>query len=212
VSERTGGLRALLSAPSLYSGFQALVGASRSRRLLADRHIRPTPAARVLDIGCGPGEMAAVVAPVDDYLGIDFNERYVDAARRARGDRGRFLHADIRDVEMPGEDVFDIVLAVGILHHLDDAGACRLMSFAADKLASDGRLVTFDGVFVPGQPRIARWLIERDRGAQVRTVDEYRGLASQYFDDVRTTVSEDFLRVPYTHLVVEAAQPRRAAQ
>jgi hypothetical protein len=129
----------------------------------------------------------------------------------AHGHRGRFLRADIRDAELPGEDRFDIVLAIWVIHHLDDGAASRRMSFAASKLAPTGRLITYDGVFVQGQPRIARWLIEHDRGAHIRTADEYRALASPHFDELETAVASDFLHVPYTHLVIEAAQPRQAA-
>jgi SAM-dependent methyltransferase len=208
VAERTGGLRALLSVPRLYSSVQEAVGAGRSRRLLAQRHIRAAPGARVLDVGCGPGELIGSLPSVD-YLGFDLNPRYIEAAKRDYGDRGRFFCADARDVDLSAEEPFDVVLAVGLLHHLDDAGVNRLLRLAASVLADEGRLVTFDGVLVPGQPRLARWLIERDRGREVRTFEGYLRLARAHFERVDHTVSEDFLRVPYTHLVMEVSLPRK---
>jgi SAM-dependent methyltransferase len=200
----TNGLRSVLSAPALYSLTQRLVGARRSRRLLVARHIRPTVGERVLDIGCGPGELLDALPPVD-YLGFDLNPRSVDAARRRRGDRGRFECVDVREADLSSEAPFDLVLAVGLLHHIDDDGVHQLLDRAASALADGGRLVTFDGVFVPAQPRLAGWLLERDRGQHVRTVDGYMRPASDHFATVTPAVSLDFLCVPYTHLVIEAS-------
>lgn len=208
VGERTGGLRALLSVPRLYSSIQEAVGAGRSRRLLAQRHIRAAQGARVLDVGCGPGALIGALPSVD-YLGFDLNPRYIEAAERDYGDRARFFCADAREVDLSAEEPFDVVLAVGLLHHLDDDGVNQLLRLAASVLTQDGRLVTFDGVLVPGQRRMARWLIERDRGREVRTVEGYLRLARAHFERVDHTVSEDFLRVPYTHLVMEVSLPRK---
>ena len=55
-----------------------------------------------------------------DYLGIDYSEDYIDAARHRFGGRGRFLVADVGSLGSHRLDDFDVVLALGILHHLDD--------------------------------------------------------------------------------------------
>jgi SAM-dependent methyltransferase len=207
--QRTDGLKRVLSGAALYSLVQRLVGAKRSRRLLVSRHVRPVSGERVLDIGCGPGELLDEL-PAVDYLGLDLNPRYVEAARRRYGDRGSFKCADVREIDVSHEAPFDLVLGIGILHHLDDGDAHTLLRLAASALARGGRMITFDGVFVPGQPRAARWLIERDRGQRVRTVDGYMTLVEHHFASVRKTVAEDLLRVPYTHIVIEAREPRLA--
>ena len=205
--QRSNGLHRALSAHAVYSLSQRMLGATRARRLLVSRHVRPVAGERVLDIGCGPGELFDEL-PAVDYLGFDVNPRYVQAARRRHGRRGRFECADAREADLSHEAPFDLVLGIGIVHHLDDTDAHRLLRLAASALTRGGRMVTFDGVVIPGQPRAARWLIERDRGRRVRTVDGYLRLFEQHFATVSETVREDFLRVPYTHLVIEASAPR----
>jgi SAM-dependent methyltransferase len=207
--QRTSDMRRMLSTPAIYSLFQRVVGAERSRRLLVARHVNPRAGERVLDLGCGTAELLDVLPPVD-YLGFDINPRYIDAARQRYGSRGRFECADIRDADISGEQPFDLVLAVGLLHHLDDQRVRGLLALAASALVPSGRLVTFDGVFAVGQPRAARWLIEHDRGQQVRTVDGYRRLVDGHFATVELIIGEDFLRIPYTHLVVKASGPQPA--
>jgi SAM-dependent methyltransferase len=204
---RADGLRRVRSGAAPYSLFQRLVGAKRSRRLLVSRHVRPVGGERVLDVGCGPGDLLDELPSVD-YLGVDLNPRYVDAARRRYGDRGRFKCADVRETDVSQEAPFDLVLGIGILHHLDDGEAHAFLRLAASALGRGGRVVTFDGVFTPGQPRVARWLMERDRGQRVRTVDGYMGLVEQHFASARHTIAEDLLHVPYTHIIIEATEPR----
>lgn len=207
MGERTHGLRMILSTPIVYGTFQRLVGARRLCAVLAERHIRASPGARILDVGCGRGDILEALPEVD-YVGVDTNRRYIESARARHGRRGRFLRADASDDSViASEGRFEIVLAIGILHHLDDDDVHGLMRLAASKLAEGGRLVTLDGVLVPGQPRLVRWMLERDRGECVRTEEGYRRLAEAHFHEVEATVSGEFLHIPSSHLVMEAAVP-----
>lgn len=109
---------------------------------------------------------------------------------------------------------FDIVLAMGLLHHLDDAEAASLVELASQALVPGGRFVVIDPAHAAGQPGTTRWLIGRDRGEYVRTADAYAELARASFGSVAVTVRSDLLRVPYTHAVLEcteAGAPRRSA-
>lgn len=203
MAQQTHGLRRVLSQPDVYELWSRFVGADRSRRTLVREHVRPWPSARVLDLGCGPGELVRYLGDVQ-YVGLDISEAYIARAERMYGDRAEFR---VGDATAPDEDLrgFDLVLAFGVLHHLDDAGGRELFSRAAEALAEGGRAVTVDPAFTPDQHRISRFLISHDRGRDVRTEAGYRRLADHAFPDVRSTVRSDLLRVPYTHCVLEAA-------
>lgn len=201
-------LRATLTDPRCYAFTQRFFGARRARRRIVERYLLPKPGDRILDIGCGTGDLLEMLPEVD-YVGFDLSAEYIDAARRRYGHRATFHHADIQAADLTAEAPFDLVTATGVLHHLDGAGAQRLMTLAAGALAADGRLVTFDGVHVPGQSVLARWLLEHDRGAYIRTPDEYLAVCRPHFADVRCHVVSDFLYVPYTHCILDARAPRR---
>jgi hypothetical protein len=66
-----------------------------------------------------------------------------------------------------------------------------------------GRLVSTDGCYDREQSRVARYMISKDRGRNVRDETGYLSLARQVFRDVTPHVRHDLLRIPYTLLVLE---------
>ena len=202
--ERNSGLRALLTHPAIYEAFQRVVGARKFRRVMVDRYICAEPGARVLDIGCGPGDLVECLPHVD-YVGFDPSESYIASAQARFGDKARFFVGDVSTIEPADLGRFDCVIAQGVVHHLDDAAADRLFEIAATVLSDDGRLVTVDPCISPRQSSVARAIVTRDRGGNVRAADAYRTLATRYFRDVRVTEHHDLLTIPFSHAVLECA-------
>jgi cyclopropane fatty-acyl-phospholipid synthase-like methyltransferase len=195
-------IRDLLAQARVYSLFARIIGAERGRRLYIERHIRPRAGDRILDIGCGPADILAAL-PAVEYHGFDLSADYIASARKRFGTRGHF-HVEAVNTELVKKYAgFDLVLATGVLHHLTDAEAVDLFRVAQAALKPGGRLVTLDGCFVDGQSAIARHLLKKDRGQFVRNEAAYLALARQVFTSVRSSVTTDLLRIPYTHVILE---------
>jgi SAM-dependent methyltransferase len=191
--------RRALEVPRIYRAFSRTAG---GKERFAREFIRAREGDRVLDIGCGPADILAFMPGVS-YTGFDASAEYIEAARRNFGERGTF-HQRRVDEAAPGEiGTFDIVLAIGVLHHLTDADAEGLFRIARRALVAGGRLVTCDPVFMPGQSRVARFLISRDRGEHVRDEPGYLDIGARVFDKIRPQVRGDLVWMPYTHLVIE---------
>jgi len=201
VTQVDHGLRSLLARARNYDLFQGLFGAERARRSLAQEYILAKPGMKVLDIGCGTGSILAHLPDVD-YLGFDLNPRYLEAARQRFGLRGRFICADVNAAPAEAEGRFDRVLALSLLHHLEDPEVLALMALARRLLAPGGRLITLDPCYRDGQPALARFLIDRDRGRNTRKEQEYLGLARNAFPFAEAFIRKDLLRVPYTHAIL----------
>jgi SAM-dependent methyltransferase len=199
-----------LGVPVVYRTYSRLIGGN-DRGKFSREHVRPTPGQRVLDIGCGTAD-ALQYLPAVDYTGFDANPDYIEAAKRSYGDRGRFYCQRVSEESLAEHAGFDVVLAVGVLHHLDDGEAEHLFRLAHVALKPGGTLVTLDPCFAEGQSPIARLLASFDRGRYVRDVNAYRRIADRVFSDIRQFVRSDFLPIPYTHLVLECTRGEGASR
>jgi SAM-dependent methyltransferase len=196
-------VRPILDLPWAYQLWGSIIGAHEYRKTLVEEHIRPRGSDRILDIGCGPGSMVPYL-PQSGYVGFDANADYIQRAQR-RFPKARFVCERVDEHSLPQSESFDIVVALGIVHHLDDAEAVQLFRLARHALKPRGSLITLDGVWVPNQSRFAKFLLGRDRGRFVRHEDEYVGLASTSFSIVKAVVRCDLLRIPYSHLILECS-------
>lgn len=201
------GLRSLLSIPSIYSGFQSLTSGN-ARQVYSEQHIKAVSGSRILDIGCGTADILEFLPASTEYTGFDISEDYIASAKSRFGRRGNFFCSPVTASLAEQLTGFDIVLANGVLHHLDDKSALDLLRIARTALSDDGRFISLDGCFVSGQSPIARFLLSRDRGEFVRNETQYRNLAGQVFKDISVTIRHDLMRIPYTHIIMECIRTR----
>jgi SAM-dependent methyltransferase len=96
-------------------------GPSRGRELAVSvvaQHSAPT----VLDVGCGPGRVAAAIieAGAARYVGVDFSPHMLALARERLGgfEAVELLEGDFVDVDI--RERFDVVLALGLFDYLEE--------------------------------------------------------------------------------------------
>lgn len=86
---------------------------------------RVPPGLRVLDVGCGSGDLLASLRP-SEGVGLDLSGRAVEAARQRHGGGTlRFLQGDAADPGVLAEagGPFDVVLLVNVVTQLEDVQA-----------------------------------------------------------------------------------------
>jgi SAM-dependent methyltransferase len=197
-------IRSVLALPQAYQFFFKVIGAAERSRILVREYIRPQLHDRILEIGCGPGTIVPYL-PEAEYVGFDASADYIDQARR-QFPSAKFVCKRVSQYTLPQREYFDLVLALGILHHLDDEEALQLFRIAHEALKPGGKLVTLDGVWTEDQSRTARYIQARDRGQFIREESAYVALAQQVFPTIKSSIRHDLLRIPYTHLILECVR------
>jgi len=137
-------------------------------------------ARRVLDVGCGPGTNAPQFSHTD-YLGIDWNERYIRDAQSRHS--GRFQVGDAAKLQVPADERFDFILINSLLHHIDISATRRLLSHLPVLLTDDGHVHIVELV-LPTRVSLPFVLARADRGDYARPIHEWRQIFNQYFDEV----------------------------
>jgi len=102
----------------------------------------PFPSARILDVGCGRGELARALADAGARVtGVDYSSDAIAIAKSTHGAHPRltFLEADV--LEYPFPERFDVVIASDLVEHLEPAALDALLRRIAALLDESGLLI-----------------------------------------------------------------------
>lgn len=152
---------------------------------------------RVLEVGCGPGELSARISEEvgADVLAVDISPRMVELAR-ARGVDART--GDVQDLPFP-DGSFDCAVAAWMLYHVPDVD--RALAELARVLRPRGRLVAATNHSdhlrelreVLGLPPRAAWPFHGEVGEE---------LLRRHFSSVETRDAAGLIRFPDREAVV----------
>lgn len=176
------------------------------------------PGARVLDLGCGQGLLAALLGAAGtlqpgNYRGIELMPREVARAQRALGRRSGVEQGDIRDAAFGAADV---IVLLDVLHYLAPPEQDSVLARARDALAAEGLLLLRVADAAAGLPfRLGRWVdrtVARARGHgatqfHCRSVAQWRSALGALGFSVR---AEPMSRsTPFANVLLVARVPNR---
>jgi len=115
----------------------------RLRRLINYLDLRDTYT--VADFGCGNGMLMEHVAPrVNTYVGVDFSEPFIEAARSRKRQLGiknaRFVHCTIEEFCQAHKEEFDVGFAMDLSEHVYDGPWIGILRSISAALKKSGRL------------------------------------------------------------------------
>ena len=75
--------------------------------------------ARILDVGCGLGDVLSGITGGYTIFGMDLTQSNVDDARRRLGDAAQITQGSIEDIPFPDASM-DVCLCLEVLEHIED--------------------------------------------------------------------------------------------
>jgi SAM-dependent methyltransferase len=127
----------------------------------------------VIDLGCGTGTLAELFNK-NKYLGVDVDKGAIWQARR-KFPGYKFKIGDA--VNFKTEVKFDLVLVVGVLHHLPDEKVKKVARRINSLLNKNGKVLIIEATYPLAAYNIFGLLLRKlDRGSFVRSVGEYAKL------------------------------------
>ncbi|WP_431971373.1 methyltransferase domain-containing protein [Nocardia sp. bgisy134] len=164
----------LITRPRGYRFLRSAFALGRGRALDHEfiAHSGAAPGDRVLDIGCGPGDLARALAvrvgPAGEVVGRDPSPRMIAyATARTKQPNCRFELGPAQTLDRPDAS-FDVVTCTFVMHHIPEAQREAALAHMFRVLRPGGRLLLADthptGRVLPGAIRaMSRFAAHRTR-------------------------------------------------
>lgn len=187
-------LKSILQYPTIFSLFQKLIGTHRIK-LLITQNTKLKPGFKVLDVGCGFGNLLEYLPHDINYVGIDINQNYINYAKKKYNLRGRFICADVTKLRLK-EEKFDVILVSSLFHHLSDNEVKKLLKSLLPFIKKEAIVVSADSVYLKNQSYLSRFITSQDRGKYVRYEEGYLDLTKKYFSRINYKIVSNLLNAP----------------
>jgi SAM-dependent methyltransferase len=194
-------MKQLLNFPIVYRSMQSVGGFFSARVKAIDEFLVIKEGTRIIDIGCGPGNIIEYLPNGIDYVGFDIDDAYINYANKHYHKKGRFFCRYFDAAAAKEFAHVDIVMMNGVLHHISDHELNVTLQNVSLVLKRGGQLLSLDGCYREGQSALRKWLLDNDRGTYVRDLAGYRKVLKSAFNNVDLHLREEYSRVPYTFAV-----------
>lgn len=199
-------MRDLLKYPFFFKNFKAIIGSNRLTRKYVEEYIKVNIGDHILDIGCGNGDILNFLPSGIFYNGVDLNSNYIEYAKKKFNGKGNFINDKFSKDLIKNYSNFDIVMANGLLHHLNNDDVNDFFESSYKALKKGGRLLTLDGCYSVDNSKIVNLILKSDRGKFFRTKEDYFKLAKQTFKKIKISIRKDLLLIPYCHIIMECTK------
>ncbi len=152
-------MKAFENTPARYDGAMQMLTLGRLGRLRDEIAGRVSEGCRVLEVGCGTGSLALMMARSGGrVLGVDTSEPMLDVARQRVASEGLGERVELRrlsamEIDRLPPAAYEFVVSTLVLSELSDEEALCLLADARERLAPGGRLLVADEVVPATRPR-----------------------------------------------------------
>jgi len=188
----------ILSNRYAYSCYQYSVGGTQYRDRAILEALNLVKPRSILDLGCGPGPTLRVLPSQIDFHGVDLSSDYLKLAHKKRPSANLIL-GDVTSKEWHKDvsvEKLDLVLAMGLFHHLDLKQMEILVKNLSELLPAGAKIFSVDPTIKSDSSNIARWFANNDRGKYVRSPLELVELFPNRYFSAKMIIREKQFHIP----------------
>lgn len=196
MSQRKNQIYNFINNPLIYKIIQGVMSGTSFRNGIIKKNITKNNL-KILDIGCGPAQILEHI-PKCDYYGYDIDRRSIQYAKKKYYQKNyHFYCKKFNKTELKKLPKFDFIIFFGILHHLSNKEVHEILKLCKKIMKKNSKLLTEDPILLENQNVIAKFLIKKDRGLNVRDKQEYINLLKKHFKKIKNKVTHQYF-IPYT--------------
>ena len=196
MSQRKNQIYNFINNPLIYKIIQGIMSGTSLRNSIIKKNIKKSNL-KILDIGCGPAQILEHI-PQCDYYGYDIDNRSIQYAKKKYHQKNyHFYCKKFNKTELKKLPKFDFIIFFGILHHLSNKEVHEILKLCKKIMKKNSKLLTEDPILLENQNIIAKFLIKKDRGLNVRKKKEYINLLKKHFKKIKNKVTHQYF-IPYT--------------
>ena len=196
MTQRKNQIYNFINNPLIYKIIQGVMSWTSFRNIIIKKNITKNNL-KILDIGCGPAQILEHI-PKCDYYGYDIDRRSIQYAKKKYYQKNyHFYCKKFNKTELKKLPKFDFIIFFGILHHLSNKEVYEILKLCKKIMKKNSKLLTEDPIFLENQNLIAKFLIKKDRGLNVRKKPEYLALLKNHFKKIKNKVTHQYF-IPYT--------------
>lgn len=178
----------LLNSPQAFSLFLKFFGDRNIVSEIIKKELEIRDDSAILDGGCGTGYFS-LMFPYKGYIGVDFNEDYINFAKKKYN--RNFKRMDAVNLQFD-DNYFDIVFVNGMLHHLQDDILAKVLSEIKRVLKPGGHALIIEVSYVLGEDsKFKRFLRRLDRGKYIKEFNVLRQSIRDYFSIAKAYVNKE---------------------
>ena len=200
----------VLGAPWFYDLFQTIIKGYSFKKSFLETFITHTRKISVLDIGCGTGFSAKVLKNYKNiqYVGLDFNQKYIAKAKNLRLKNAKFYNNNAMNyLKLKKTNKHDIIIINGFLHHLDIKEIKEIVKYLKKFVKTKGVIIGIEPIYHKHQKKIEKIIMSLDRGKSIFTHSFWRSLFAKEFKIVKLKKHTNLFRVPYSVISFSLSKP-----
>lgn len=162
--------------PRLWLAFQKMFDQDKHRFIRERYEGQPL----VLEVGCSAGNVSALFQEIPcEFLGIDIDDAVIRFAKRRFS---AFKHMAFKTENLMNIDrsdaSFDLIIFIGMCHHVEDRELTKLLQKAGTLLNPDGKIIVADLIIGEKSSWLEKFLLRADAGDFIRTQASLREIVA----------------------------------